>query len=273
MADIDWTGANEHRGVGRLELDTDAAGIRVVAAPEGDERTLLVVRDRNGTQRHDLLETEQVGDLVRARVRTIRNGRWRRTRSVDARIVLQAPTHVAVDARTDAGSVRVEGRDADVTVVATAGAVRLSDVRGRIDARSEAGAVKLVDTRGEASVSASAGAVRVDGHHGAELRVATAAGGVKATGLEVGTVVATADAGAVKFEFRTPPVHVDVSCSVGTATVELPHDSYELVTKVGGLGRASLEGIESVPGAERRVTISTELGRIKVLGGSVPAHA
>lgn len=273
MADIDWTGANEHRGVGRLEVDTDAAGIRIVAAPEGDDSTLVVVRDRAGTQRHDLLEIDQAGDLLRTRVRTVRSGRWRRNRAVDARVVVQVPRGAAVHARTDAGTVRVEDRDADVTVVATAGAVRLRGVRGRIDARSEAGAVKLVDTMGDATVTASAGAVRIDRHHGPQLHVTTAAGGVKATGLEVGTVVARADAGAVLLEFATPPVDVDVSCSVGSATVELPPEAYEVHAKVGGLGRASIEGIDSVPGADRRVAISTELGRIKVVGARVPTPA
>lgn len=270
---IDWSGATEHLGVRRLEVDTDAAGIRIVAAPEGDDRTRVVLRDRSGTQRHDLLEIDQPGDLLRTRVRTVRSSRWRRDRSVDARLVVQAPRGVVVDVRTDAGAVRVEDRDADVTVVAAAGTVRISDVRGRIDARSEAGAVKLVQTRGDAIVSASAGGVRIDGHHGPELRVTTSAGGMRATGLEVGVVDARADAGAVRLQFDTPPVQVDVSCSVGTATVELPEASYEVVTKVGGLGRASLEGMGSIPGAERRVTVSTELGRIRVVGAGVPTPA
>lgn len=273
MADIDWTGANEHHGVGRLEVVTDAAGIRIVAAPDGDDRALVVVRDRAGTQRNDLLEIDKAGDLLRTRVCTVRGGRWRRTRSIDANVAIQVPRGAAVDVRTDVGTVRVEDRDADVTVVATAGGVRLGRVRGRIDARSDAGAVKLVDTRGDATVTASAGAIRIEGHHGPELRLTTAAGGVKATGLEVGTVVASADAGAIVLEFATPPVDVDVSCSVGSATVELPSEAYDVQTSVGGLGRASLEGLESVPGAERRVTVSTDLGRIKVVGAGVPTHA
>jgi DUF4097 and DUF4098 domain-containing protein YvlB len=249
--------------------------VRVEATTDGDATTIVSLTDRKGAPLDDLLTLDQVGDSLRATVRVVRAGRWRKNRSVDARLVVTAPLDVRLAVQANAGSVKVAGRTAPVSVEANAGSIELTRVEGNVEVSADAGAIKLVDGIGSARVTSDAGSISVQRQQGERLELRADAGRVVGRGLEVGHLAAHTDVGSVEIAHATPPVSVEASCSVGTVTIELPHADYDIEQQVGGLGRARLEGLAHVPGAERTVRVrSNGVGSITVRAAAgTPVHA
>ena len=256
-------------GITALEVSSDAAGIRIEAAVEGDRDTTVTLLDRRGAELDELLELRQEGHELHVRVRTVREGRWKRNRNVDARLTITTPLATEVVVSTDAGAVRVERREAPVRVEAHVGAIELTAVLADVDVRSDAGAVRVVDGIGSVTALSQAGAITLLRHQGERVDLRATAGSITATKLEVGELEAHTEAGAIRIEHATPPVRVNASCTVGTASIELPVDEYEIEQHVGGLGRARIEGLESVSGAARHVRVATSgLGAVTVRAAS-----
>jgi DUF4097 and DUF4098 domain-containing protein YvlB len=260
-------------GVTRLEIDTDAAAVRLDVA-EG-ATTTVALTDRNGNLLDELLEVTQDGEVLRAKVRVVRGGMWKRNRKIDARLAVTAPITAAATVKTNAGSVKVDRREAPVTVKANVGSVELVGVRGDVELRTDAGSIKAIDCIGSVTASSDAGAITLERQHGERIDLRASAGSITGKALEVAHLSASTDAGAIRIEHATPPVSVEASCTVGAATIELPRDEYEIDQQVSGLGRAKLEGLESTPGATRTVRVkSNGVGSVTVRAAAgTPAHA
>lgn len=265
------THGHSFEGVAHLDIDTDAAAVRVEVA--SGTATTVVLTDRNGAPLDELLELTQDGDVLRAKVRTVRGGTWKRNRRIDAHLAVTAPVAAAATIRTNAGSVKVARRTAPVHVEANVGSIELTAVAADVVVRTDAGSVKVADGIGNVVVNSDAGSINVQRQQGEYVELRATAGSVTAKALEVGTLEAHTDAGSVKIEHRTPPVSVVASCSVGAVTIELPNDDYDIEQQVGRLGRARLEGLESVPGAERTVRVrASGVGSVTVRA-TAPAPA
>lgn len=267
--------SNRHRfeGVRRIEIASDAAGIRVDAGQ--NDATFVALTDRRGAPLDELLQLRQDGDLLRVEVKAVRGGRWRKKPSIAARLQVATPSDVAVSVDADAGSVRVEDRTAAVRVAADAGRVQLARITGDVEVKTDAGAITLVDGIGSATVTSDVGAVTIERQQGERLALRTDVGSISATQIEVGTLDAHTDVGKVRIVHATPPVLVDVSCSVGAVTLELPPADYAIDQQKSGLGRTRIEGLESVPGAERIVRVrSTGVGAVTIRAvAGEPVHA
>lgn len=262
--DITFESMRDLEAITSVTITTDAASVDVVPTDDGDDVTSIALVERDGTPRPDLLTVVQVRDEARVSVRSVRDGRWRRNRSIDVRLLVRTPRSVAVDIDSDAGAIRVEGRDAAVSVTAAAGLVFLRDVHGAMRVTSSAGKVTLTETEGDAVVTGLAGAVRLDQHRGSTLSLTASAGGVKGDGLVVDHVDATTEAGAILLRFDEPPKTVDASCTVGAITLALPDADYDIDQQSGALSRARLNGIESVPGADRKIRVASTVGSVTV---------
>jgi DUF4097 and DUF4098 domain-containing protein YvlB len=263
---------HSYTSVEHVHVDSDAAGISITAT-DGAE-TSVTLEDRRGEACDEFLDVAQDGSDLRVRVRTMREGRWRRTTNVDVRLRIVTPRDVAVTVEADAGAIRVEDRTADVVLHAKAGAVKVSDVRGRVEARTEAGAISLANTSGDAKLSSHAGAIKVVAHDGDTLELRTSVGGVKGSDLDVRTLRATSEVGASKLTFATVPDDVDVRSSVGAVSIVLPQAEYEIDQQTGSFGRTKLEGLVSTPGAAHRVrVVSSGIGASKIAAAdaTVPA--
>lgn len=247
-----------------VSITTDAASVDVLPTEEGDAVTSVALVERDGTPRPDLLAVAHVRDEARISVRSVRDGRWRRNRSIDVRLLVRTPRATTVEVESDAGAIRIEGRDAAVTVDATAGLVFLRDVHGAMRVTSSAGKVTLTETEGDAVVTGLAGAVRLDSHRGSTLSLTASAGGVKADGLVVDHVDATTEAGAIVLRFDEPPRTVDATCTVGAIKLSLPDASYDIDQQPGTLSRARVDGLTSVPGADRRIRVRSTVGTVTV---------
>ncbi len=262
--DTTFEAMRELETITSVTITTDAASVDVVPAADGETVTSIALVERDGTPRPDLLTVAQVRDEAKISVRSVRDGRWRRNRSIDVRLLVRTPRAVSVDVESDAGAIRVEGRDAAVTVNAQAGLIFLRDVHGTMRLESSAGKITLTETEGDATVNGMAGAVRLDRHRGTKLDLRATAGGVKGDGLDVEHVTATTEAGAIVLRFDTPPTSVDATCMVGAITLALPDAEYEIDQQSGALSRARLDGLVSVPGAERKVRVGSTVGSITV---------
>lgn len=270
---VDTSTGHRFEGVRRIEIVSDAAGIRVDAGQ--DEATFVALTDRRGAPLEELLQLRQDGELLRVEVKAVRGGRWRKKPSMAARLQVTAPPDVAVAVDADAGSVRLEDRTAAVRVAADAGRVQLARITGDVEVKTDAGAITLVDGIGSATVTSDVGAVTIERQQGERLALRTDVGSISATQIEVGTLEAHTDVGKVRIAHATPPVLVDVRCSVGAVTLELPPAEYDIDQEASGLGRTKLDGLASVPGAERTVRVrSTGVGAvtIRALAGEA-AHA
>jgi hypothetical protein len=260
------------QGITAIEVDSDAAGITVTSSGAGATTVALV--DRSGEPRPELLEVTQEGETLRLRVNAMREGRWRRARNLDVRLLVEAPAAASLQVRSDAGATKVVDRDGAVRVSTRAGAIKLEDLRGGVEARTDAGSIKVEETRGRVVLASQAGAIRIERHLGESLELSASVGAIKGSGLEVGTLRASTEVGAIKLAFATPPVEVEARSSVGAISVEVPNDAYEIDQQVGSLGRAKLEGISSTPGAARRIRVATTgAGASKIVGAGVAAHA
>ncbi len=247
-----------------VNITTDAASVDVVPAEPGVDVTSIALVERDGTPRPDLLTVAQVRDEARISVRSGRDGRWRRNRSIDVRLLVRTPRTATVEVESDAGAIRIEGRDAAVTVNATAGLVFLRDVHGAMRVTSSAGKVTLTETEGDAVVTGLAGAVRLDSHRGSTLSLTASAGGVKGDGLVVDHVDAKTEAGAIVLRFDEPPKSVDATCTVGAIKLSLPDADYDIDQQPGTLSRARIEGLEHMPGADRTIRVRSTVGSVVV---------
>ncbi len=254
----------ELAGITSVTITSDAAAIDVLATPDGDDVTAIRLVEPDGTPRPDLLTVAQVRDEARISVRAVHDGRWRRNRTTDVRLLVRTPRGSSLDLTSDAGSVTVDGRDAAVTVASQAGQVFLRDVHGDIRVESSAGRVTLTETEGDAVVTGLAGAVRLDHHRGAELALTASAGGVKGDGLDVDRVTALTEAGSIVLRFDAPPTLVDATCTVGAVTLALPDADYDIAHDSGPLARTKVDGLEHVPGAERSIRVGSTVGAVTV---------
>ncbi len=262
--DVRFDSMRDLEGITSVSISTDAASVDVVPTEDGDGVTSIALVERDGTPRPDLLTVSHVRDEARISVRSMRDGRWRRNRSIDVRLLVRTPRTATVDVESDAGAIRIEGRDAAVTVDATAGIVFLRDVHGAMRVTSSAGKVTLTETEGDAVVTGLAGAVRLDGHRGSTLSLTASAGGVKCDHLVVDHVDATNEAGAIVLRFDEPPKTVDATCTVGAIRLSLPDADYEIDQQPGTLSRARVEGLTSVPGADRKIRVRSTVGSVTV---------
>lgn len=262
--DVRFESMRDLEGITSVTISTDAASVDVVATDDGDDVTAIALVERDGTPRPDLLTVSHVRDEARISVRSVRDGRWRRNRSIDVRLHVRAPRTTPVEVESDAGAIRIEGRDAAVTVDAAAGLVFLRDVHGAMRVTSSAGKVTLTETEGDAVVTGLAGAVRLDRHRGSTLSLTASAGGVKGDGLVVDHVDATTEAGAIVLRFDEPPKTVDATCTVGAITLALPDAAYDIDQQSGALSRTRVDGLTSVPGAERKVRVGSTVGSVTV---------
>lgn len=262
--DVHFESMRDLEGITSVTITTDAASVDVVPAEDGVDVTSIALVERDGTPRPDLLTVAQVRDEAKISVRTVRDGRWRRARSIDVRLLVRTPRTTTVEVESDAGAIRIEGRDAAVTVTANAGLVFLRDVHGAMRVTSSAGKVTLTETEGDAVVTGLAGAVRLDRHRGATLSLTASAGGVKCDHLVVDHVDATNDAGAIVLRFDEPPKTVDATCTVGAIKLSLPDAAYEIDQQPGTLSRARIDGLTSVPGAERKIRVRSTVGSVTV---------
>lgn len=262
--DASFESMRDLEGITSVTITTDAASVDVIATDAPDAATSIALVERDGTQRSDLLTVARVRDEARISVRTVRDGRWRRNRSIDVRLLVRTPRTAAVDVQSDAGAIRIEGRDAPVTVEATAGLVFLRDVHGDMRVTSSAGKVTLTETEGNAVVTGLAGAVRIDQHRGSRLELTASAGGVKGDGLDVEHVIAKTEAGAIVLRFDTPPTLVDAACTVGAITLALPDADYDIERQSGPLSRSRVDGLDHVPGAARKVRAASTVGTVTV---------
>ncbi len=255
-------------GVTSIRIDSDAAGIQVLTAA-ADAPVDVELRDRRGLPlAAEHLDLQRHGDQLLVRVRTVRDGRWRRGRVLDARLRVTAPLAVALDVHSDAGAVKVDGRDAPVTIEAAAGAVSLDRVEGSVDVRTNAGQITMSDSHGNATLRSDAGAIRVERQHADRLELSTSAGAIDARELRVQHVHASSDVGSTNLRFEQAPASVDASCAVGAVKVSLPRaGSYRIDQQTGMLGRATIDGLASDPTSSRTVRVSsTGLGTVSVIG-------
>lgn len=267
--------AHTFEGVRRIEITVDAASARIEPTEGGDEATTVTLTDRRGAPLVELLDVHREGETLHVQVRSVRGGRWKRNRTVDARLQVVTPHDVELSVRTDAGAVKVIGREAPVRIAAHVAAVELSSIIGDVEVRNDAGSVKLHDGIGNVVATSDAGAITVQRQQGERLELRASAGSITASRLEVGTLEAHTDAGSIRASHATPPVHVEASCSVGAVTLELPQDAYDIDQQVTGLGRAKLEGLEHVVGAERTIRVRSKgVGSVTVRAAAgAPAFA
>jgi hypothetical protein len=262
--------APAHGGIQLVQVDSDAARICV---REGEVGSPVLVELVDGKDRElpDHLDVRREGDRLVVQVRTVREQRWRRGRSLEARLRISAAPDVALDVRTDAGALKVDGRSAPVTARASAGAVKVDRIVGALDVQTVAGAVKVSDSHGDARISTDAGAIRLERHHADAIDLRTSAGAVKATELHVDRARVATEVGGAKLEFERAPTDVDVRCAVGAIDVAVPEDRYRIDQETGFLGRAVVEGLSSDPAATRTIRVaSTGLGASRIRSATTP---
>lgn len=258
-------------GIARIHVTSDAAGIQVRTAPDGAAVEVELLDRRGLPLADEHLELMQQGDLLDVNVRTVRDGRWRRGRVLDARLRITAPTGVSLDLHSDAGSVKVDGRDATVKVAAAAGAVLLDRINGAVDVTTNAGAIKVLDSHGDAKLRSDAGAIRIERQHAGTVDVKTSAGAIDASELHVDHMQASTEVGVARLRFERAPTSVDARCTVGAVEVALPRDRYRIDSDTGLFGRAVVEGLETDPDATRTVHVAaTGMGAVKVVAAAAP---
>lgn len=184
-------------------------------------------------------------------LQTVKRWRGDRPPTVDTRVsggLLQID--VTCPAQDDACSVDLDltlPPDVVTQVVTRAGDIRLEGLSGEVFAYTGAGVLDLFDLSGPVDVR-------------------TGSGDIVGVDLSSEVVEVHLDAGAVELSFQVPPTEVWIEVDAGSTELVLPARAYalELLTMTG---EVSIEGVDSVPTAERRVTVVTRQGNISLRGG------
>jgi hypothetical protein len=156
---------------------------------------------------------------------------------------------VGVNIECDAGYVRMaDGDFQSINIDCEAGAVRLSDITANyIDIDTDAGAIDISD----AVVSSYA-------------EIDTEAGAVNVNGLDCSRVSASTDAGAVTLKQLSNLVSLSIETDVGAINAEIIGNKADYNIKVQkDLGSSNISD-QSVPGSNKNIFISCDVGKITV---------
>jgi hypothetical protein len=96
-----------------------------------------------------------------------------------------------------------------------------------VDARTEAGSLRVKDTTGDTKLSTTAGDIEFDNTSG-KLSAQTNAGSVTGTGLRSTDVTVSMDVGSADLQFAVPPHLVDAEVSAGDLQIAVPKAPYQV---------------------------------------------
>lgn len=141
--------------------------------------------------------------------------------------------------KTTSGAVRAKTLRADTIRLETSSgkvAVETLAAQESISIKATSGAVQVFDCTGDADISTSSGRISVDQAAG-NLRLSASSGQIQAGNLTGGAQVNTSS-GAVRLRFATLTGDVEIKCSSGSISCELPRDaefSFQAKTSSGSI--------------------------------------
>jgi hypothetical protein len=152
---------------------------------------------------------------------------WRLLGICSASHVVVVPSSAAVQARSTAGAVTVEG------------------VEGAIDARSNAGRVQVTGAGARVNADSSAGSIEVVG--------------------ALVDVTASSSAGSVRVTSSVAPDRVDAGSSAGSVRVTVPDETYRV--DAGSSAGSTRVEVRTDPGATREIRARSSAGSVTVTRG------
>ncbi|GAA4707746.1 DUF4097 family beta strand repeat-containing protein [Phytohabitans rumicis] len=212
------------QAVTAVKLDSNAGDITVTA---GEPGTVTVEHKLSWTSlRKPTVEQTWRGDVLSITGRCPRSGlKFGLGSDCAMDYVLRVPPGIAVELRTEAGSVRVRDLTGDVRLTASAGDVTAENVSGPLWARADSGQITGV-------------------------------------GLRSDTADVEIDSGDVELTFAEPANTVSAVASAGDVTVRLPAGAYN-VTADAASGEETVE-VTRDPAAPSTVTARTSSGDVTV---------
>ena len=199
-------------GVPEVDLSTFDGPIEVRGWDRSEVRVVVEKRAANEERLDDIeVETEQTGNRVRVAARTrdpeglrvtLSMHRWR-----GAMLIASVPRESNLVARTDDGSVALDGLAGTIEVITDDGRIRGEALSGSVRVRTDDGSVRLLGVDGNVAVHSEDGSISVSG---------------AVTGLEVST-----DDGRIDLGMADGSVMAgdwDVRSGDGRVTLDLPPD-------------------------------------------------
>jgi DUF4097 and DUF4098 domain-containing protein YvlB len=148
-----------------------------------------------------------------------------------------------------------DGCSADFTIEAPAGV--------SVQAKTQAGDVKITDISGALDIANSAGDIRVTNAIG-EVRITGDSGQISGTGLHSHTLTAKTDSGDIELAFTDAPQTVDATTQSGDVTVTVPHTTgdYRVQADTNSGRRTVSVGVNS--SSSRSITARTDAGDVTI---------
>jgi Putative adhesin len=161
-SDHSWSKTYPVEGNPTLNFETGDAGVALRSC--GDCREIRIHIELEGRKLSDYrLEEGQSGDLVhflfKERPHLGGHTFWHQ----QARVTVESPTHLTLEARTADGGVTLSGLHGDLSLTTGDGSVSLDHVSGNLRIKAGDGHVKVTDAEGAIDAHTSDGNLTVDG--------------------------------------------------------------------------------------------------------------
>jgi DUF4097 and DUF4098 domain-containing protein YvlB len=169
---------------------------------------------------------------------------------------IKAPADTRVDARTGAGSVRVEGL-AQVRVHSGSGTVLVSDVLGAVKADTGSGSIEVRGVRGPVTVESGSGGLRLYAIEG-PVDAQTGSGTVELLGAS-GPVILESGSGGIRYE-GSPQGECRFQTGSGSISLALPSDLDMAVDLHTGSGRITVDYDVTSRGTVGRTEVTGAIG-------------
>lgn len=217
-----------------------------VTVREGDARTVAVTAELFAPAPHLIEEMTVTAELEGAEV-NVRTDWPEHRRGRRARLTVTVPTGTPVRAKTNGGSVSVDGVHGPAAATTRGGTIKIKGAHGDVDARTAGGSVHVSDHSGAVRAATSGGSVHVDGNLTGTVEATTAGGSVHIEGVDRATVTASTSGGSIRVRGRlTGDNHIRTAG--GAIEVSIPSDSQVHINGKGSSASSDFAGLEITRG-------------------------